>query len=84
LSSPSPEGKTPKPPQRLVFEDFISVKGIRALGNQVTTDRVKQFNVLDALPYESSVEVTPANIEVENPETVNQADEGNSQISMEL
>ena len=79
-----PRGKDPKPPQQLVFEDFISVKGIKALGNQVTTDKVKQFNVLDALPYENPVEETPADIEVEDPETVDQDEEGNSQISLEL
>ena len=79
-----PRGKDPKPPQRLVFEDFISVKGIKALGNQVTTDKVKQFNVLEALPYEKPVEETPADIEVEDPETVDQDVEGNSQISLEL
>jgi topoisomerase-4 subunit A len=79
-----PRGKDSKPPQRLVFEDFISVKGIKALGNQVTTDKVKQFNVLEALPYEKPVEETPADIEVEDPETVDQDEEGNSQISLEL
>ena len=79
-----PRGKDPKPPQQLVFEDFISVKGIKALGNQVTTDKVKQFNVLDALPYINPMEKTPADIEVEGAETVDQAEEGNTQISLEL
>jgi topoisomerase-4 subunit A len=79
-----PRGKDPKPPQRLVFEDFISVKGIKALGNQVTKDKVKQFNVLEAMPFETPVEETPADIEVEDPETVDQDEEGNSQISLEL
>ena len=76
-----PRGKDPKPPQQLVFEDFISVKGIKALGNQVTTDKVKQFNVLDALPYINPMEETPADIEVEGAETVDQAEEGNTQIT---
>ena len=79
-----PRGKEPKPSQQILFEDFISVKGIKALGNQVTTDKVKQFNVLNSLPYENPVEETPANIEVEDPETVEKEDEGNSQISLEL
>jgi topoisomerase-4 subunit A len=60
------------------------VKGIKALGNQVTKDKVKQFNVLEAMPFETPVEETPADIEVEDPETVDQDEEGNSQISLEL
>ena len=79
-----PRGKDPKPPQKLVFEDFISVKGIKALGNQVTTDKIKQFNVLEALPYEKPMEETPANIEVEDPETVDLEEDSNPQISLEL
>ena len=79
-----PRGKDPKPSQQLVFEDFISIKGIKALGNQVTTDKVKQFNVLEALPYENPIEETPADIEVEDPKTVDQEEDGNPQISLEL
>lgn len=34
------------------LESFISVKGIKALGNQLTADKVKQINLLEPLPYE--------------------------------
>jgi len=34
------------------LEQFIAVKGIKALGNQLTTDKIKQINMLDPLPYE--------------------------------
>ena len=34
------------------LEQFIAVKGIKALGNQLTTDKLKQINLLDPLPYE--------------------------------
>ena len=34
------------------LEQFIAVKGIKALGNQLTTDKIKQVNLLDPLPYE--------------------------------
>ena len=40
-------------------EDFIAVKGFKALGNQLTTDKIKQVNMLDPLPYEVPVEVIP-------------------------
>ncbi len=35
------------------FEEFISVKGIKSLGNQLTADKIKQINLLDPLPYEA-------------------------------
>ena len=34
------------------LDEFIAVKGIKALGNQLTTDKIKQINMLDSLPYE--------------------------------
>ncbi|KLT70056.1 DNA gyrase/topoisomerase IV subunit A [Flavobacterium sp. ABG] len=37
-------------------EDFIAVKGFKALGNQLTTDKLKQVNLLEPLPYEEPIE----------------------------
>jgi topoisomerase IV subunit A len=37
------------------FEDFIAIKGVKALGNQFTTDKIKQVNILESLPYEPPV-----------------------------
>ena len=37
------------------FEEFIAVKGIKALGNQLTTEKIKDINLLDPLPYEEPV-----------------------------
>ncbi|NOR28427.1 MAG: DNA gyrase/topoisomerase IV subunit A [Lutibacter sp.] len=37
------------------FEEFIAIKGIKALGNQLTTDKIKQVNMLEDLPYEPPV-----------------------------
>ncbi|MGQ2984781.1 DNA gyrase/topoisomerase IV subunit A [Flavobacterium sp.] len=41
------------------LENFIAVKGIKALGNQLTADKVKQISLLEPLPYEEPVEETP-------------------------
>ncbi len=41
------------------LEEFISVKGIKALGNQLTTDKVKTVNTLESLPYEEPQEEEP-------------------------
>jgi topoisomerase-4 subunit A len=46
------------------FEEFIAVKGIKALGNQLTSEKIKQINLLDPLPYEpSSVDEVEVNDE---------------------
>ncbi|MTG97453.1 DNA gyrase/topoisomerase IV subunit A [Myroides albus] len=38
------------------IEDFIAVKGIKALGNQLTADKIKLINLLESLPYEEEEE----------------------------
>ncbi|KDN56266.1 DNA gyrase/topoisomerase IV subunit A [Flavobacterium seoulense] len=45
-------------------EEFIAIKGIKALGNQLTTEKLKQVNLLDPLPYEAPEEIIPEEIEV--------------------
>ena len=47
------------------IESFIAVKGFKALGNQLTTDKLKQVNLLEPLPYEIPAEVIPEEMEVE-------------------
>jgi topoisomerase-4 subunit A len=46
------------------LESFIAVKGIKALGNQLTSDKVKQINLLEPLPYEAPEEEIPEELEV--------------------
>ncbi|MEM0577850.1 DNA gyrase/topoisomerase IV subunit A [Flavobacterium polysaccharolyticum] len=41
------------------IESFIAVKGFKALGNQLTTDKLKQVNLLDPLPYDEPEEELP-------------------------
>ncbi len=43
--------KNQRPNQRIVFEEFISVKGIKAQGNQLTPHKIKQVNTLESLEY---------------------------------
>ena len=52
------------------FEEFIAVKGIKALGNQLTTDKIKQVNLLESLPFEEPEEETPEEIEVVDEEVI--------------
>jgi len=46
------------------LEEFIAVKGITALGNQLTKEKVNQINLLDPLPYEPPEEIPANDIEV--------------------
>jgi len=50
------------------FEEFIAVKGIKALGNQLTTDKVRQVNLLNPLPYDPPV---IEDVEVNDEEIIN-------------
>jgi topoisomerase-4 subunit A len=42
--------------EKVNFEDFIAIKGIKAQGNQLTTEKVKQVNLLDSLPFDEQQE----------------------------
>ncbi|MFT5217826.1 MAG: topoisomerase-4 subunit A, partial [Glaciecola sp.] len=39
------------------IEDFIAIKGFKAMGNQLTTDKLKQVNLLEPLAYVAPLEV---------------------------
>ena len=45
--------------QTVDLEAFIAVKGFKALGNQLTADKLKQVNLLEPLPYELPEEEKP-------------------------
>ncbi|RYH74594.1 DNA gyrase/topoisomerase IV subunit A [Flavobacteriaceae bacterium 144Ye] len=57
-------GKDRKPNLEINLEEFIAIKGITALGNQLTKDKVNQVSLLEPLPYEAPEEVPADNIEV--------------------
>ena len=57
-------GKERKDNELVNLEEFISIKGISALGNQLTKDKVNQVNLLDPLPYAAPEEVHAVDIEV--------------------
>lgn len=42
--------------QLINFEEFIAVKGIKAQGNQLTSDKIKTINLLEPLPYDPPIE----------------------------
>ena len=44
--------------EKVDFEKFISVKGIKAQGNQLTTEKIKQVNLLEPFPFEEIAETS--------------------------
>jgi len=57
-------GKDRKPNLEVNLEEFIAVKGINALGNQLTKEKINQINLLNPLPYEAPEEVHADELEV--------------------
>ena len=56
--------KNQKPNQVIELEQFISIKGVKAIGNQLTSDKVKQINTLESIAYKPPAEVPADEIEV--------------------
>ena len=75
--------------QTINLEEFIAIKGIKALGNQLTSDKLKQVNLLESLPYEEPaaeiIEETTAidNDNVNDDFTNEQEDDGQITLSLE-
>ncbi|MCL4129691.1 UNVERIFIED_CONTAM: hypothetical protein GTU68_058992 [Idotea baltica] len=63
-------GKDRKDNLEINLEEFISVKGITALGNQLTKEKVNQVNLLDPLPFEAPEEVHADDLEVIDEQTL--------------
>lgn len=64
------KGKAQKENEEIKLEEFISVKGIKALGNQLTTEKVKQLNLLDPEPYQAPEEIPADEVEVVDEEVI--------------
>ena len=68
--------KTQKPNQVIELEQFISIKGINAIGNQLSSEKIKQINTLEAIEYEPPVEMPADEIEVFDEKIVEDKDVG--------
>ena len=56
--------------QTINLEEFIAIKGIKAIGNQLTTEKIKQVNLLESLPFEEPKEAPVEIIEVVDEEVI--------------
>ncbi len=52
------------------LEEFIAIKGIKALGNQLTTEKIKQVNLLESLPFEEPEEEIIEDVDVVDEEEI--------------
>ena len=57
-------GKDRKENEPINLEEFISIKGITAQGNQLTKDKVNAIHVLESIPYEAPEEIPAEDLEV--------------------
>ena len=70
--------------QTVDLESFIAVKGIKAIGNQLTGDKLKQVNLLEPLPYEPPVEEIPEEMEVADEDLGDVQLDDDGQITLSL
>ncbi|MBT9190499.1 DNA gyrase/topoisomerase IV subunit A [Zobellia russellii] len=63
-------GQDRKDNWELSLEEFISVKGIGAMGNQLTKEKVLEINMLEPLPYEEPEPQKTEDIEVVDEQNV--------------
>jgi topoisomerase-4 subunit A len=69
------------------IESYIAIKGFKALGNQLTTDKLKQVNLLEPLSYEIPEEIIPEELEVKGDTDADDSDvqlEDDGQITLTL
>ena len=77
--------KDQRPNEKIIFEDFISVKGIKAQGNQLTSHKVKQVNSLESIQYSPTIDIPVDEIEVVNDAgVVNKDDDSSTQTQATL
>jgi len=72
-------GKDQRPNEKVIMEDFIAIKGIKALGNQFHNGKLKQVNWLTSLPYEVAKPAEAEDIDVVDEETIKGTEENNQE-----
>lgn len=69
-----PRGASPYPNKVINVEDFIGVKGYKAMGNQLTDKKIKNIVLKESLPYEVPEAPQIEQVEVNDPEVLKEGD----------
>ena len=69
-----PRGSSPYPNKVINVEDFIGVKGYKAMGNQLTDKKIKNIVLKESLPYEAPEAPPIDQVEVNDPEVLKEGD----------
>ena len=69
-----PRGAASLPNKVINIEDFIGVKGYKALGNQLTDKKIKNITLKESLPYDIPEQPKLDQVEVNEPEEINEGD----------
>ena len=69
-----PRGASPYPNKVINVEDFIGVKGYKAMGNQLTDKKIKNIVLKESLPYEAPEAPPIDQVEVNDPEVLKEGD----------
>ena len=72
-----PRGKDHLKPLEINAEEFISVKGFKAFGNQITSYKIKKVELKEVLEYKEDEIENPLEIEVKQDEIVSGIDDQN-------
>ena len=75
-----PRGGEAPTPKKIEVESFIAVKGYKALGNQLTSNKVKEIKLIESLPYEAEEDTAVEEIEIQGEIDLSQ----DSQTRLEL
>ena len=77
-------GKERKTNLEVNFEEFIDIKGINAMGNQLTKEKVKQIDLIDSLPFEAPEEIHADDLEVVDEQEVMPEDNSAKAVKVDL
>ena len=69
-----PRGAAPLPNKAIIIEEFIGIKGYKAMGNQLTDKKIKNITLKESLPYEAPEQPKLDELEVNDPEEIKEAD----------
>jgi len=66
-----PRGAAQLPNKVINIEEFMGVKGYKAMGNQLTDKKIKNVTLKESLPYEAPEQPKLDEVEVNDPEEIN-------------